>query len=204
MNNPPARRIRRQRLGLRLGLELYYTIVEQTPTRLRLESRPGANARAGHTFMGCGGAIALITPLLILSLFIAGTQSIGDVVFGVLLSWPFAVIGLMGWTSGRAIATTHNSITIDRDADTIVYEQQNQVSRKRSQTLHIDQIVAVRLRLRSFTPPGLFRRPRKIVALEMVTDEEFIWLVDSTIEREAILPTAQAVSDVLGIELTIV
>jgi hypothetical protein len=39
------------------------------------------------------------------------------------------------------------------------------------------------------------------MALEMVTDEGFIWLVDSSMDPEALTPIATAMSDTLGLPL---
>ncbi len=201
MSETLPKRIRRQRLGLRLETEPYYTIVEQTETRLVLCSRAGANYPTGRMFMNQGALLAVLTPLIMLAFFIGGSQSAGDVLFGALLGWPFALLGLMRWTGGRAVATTENSITIDTAAQTLIYQQTNTANRLRSQTLYLDQIDHLRLRPRLFRPPGLFRRPRPVVALEFVTDEQFTWVVDSAADAEALRPTAQAMAAILRVPL---
>jgi uncharacterized integral membrane protein len=202
MSEPPKKHIRRQRLGLRLDTTPYYTIAEHTDTCLVLQSRPDANARPGYVVMGCGTLVGLLTPILIMALIINGSRPVNDAFFGALLGWPFILIAVLAWNSGRALATTSNTITVDQEARTIVYVQHNRVHRQRSQTLQFDQIARLRLRLRWFKPFGLFQRRRKIAALEMVTDEDFTWLVDSAAEAADLMPTAAAMSDVLGLPLT--
>jgi hypothetical protein len=191
------KRIRRQRLGMRLSPEPYYAIVEQTPTHLELESYPGANAKAGRLPMGCGVAVALLTPLIIFGLFIGGGGEPGAVCFGAALGWPFAAIGFYIWASGRAVATTRNWITIDRDEQTIVYKQENNINRLRAQTLHFDQIDHLRLRPRPLMLSRFPRRVQQVIVLEMVTDEDFTWIVDSAANIEDIQPIAQGLAELL-------
>jgi hypothetical protein len=189
------KRIRRQRLGIRLSPEPYYAIAERTPTSLVLESYPGANAKAGRLPMILGVAIALLTPLLIFGIYIGSGGESGAVCFGAALGWPFAAVGFYVWTSGRAVATTSNRITVDREAQTIVFMQENKISRQRSQTLNFDQIDHLRLRSRLLVLSRFPRRSQQVVALEMVTDEDFVWLIDSAIHGDAMLPTAQVFAE---------
>lgn len=197
--SPPPRRIRRQRLAVRLGLAPYYTISEHSATRLVLHSRPDANTSVGRVYTGCATALALLNPIIIFAAFFTGSQTMGALVVGMLLAWPFALLGWLGFRIGRAIATTSNTITADADTRTIVYTQTNHINRPRSQTLQWEQVARLRLRERWFKPPGLFRRRHKIVALEMVTDEGFTWFVDSAAEASALMPTATALGVVLGL-----
>lgn len=197
MTTPPAKRIRRQKLGLRPGLEPYYAIAEQTPTRLVLQSRPGANALAGQAFLGCGGAILVLGVLIVFSSFFTSTRLAGDAICSGLLGWPFVFVALALLTGGRAISTTSNTITIDAETATVVYTQANRATRRRSQTLVFDQVARLRLRERTYTPPGLLRQPRPIVALELITDENFTWLIDSAANAAALQPLATAVAAVL-------
>lgn len=200
-NPPPRKRIRRQRLGIRLSPEPYYMIAEHTPSRLELRSHPDANLRAGRKSMGVGIAIALLTPVIVVSIFITGGGTVSTACSGALLGWPFAAIGFYLWNGGRAIATTINTITLEHDTRTIVYTQQNKVNRPRSQTLDFDQIAQLRLRPRPYLVSRLTRQRREVMALEMVTDEGFIWLVDSSMDSEALAPIATAMSDTLGLPL---
>ncbi len=198
---PSARRIRVQRLGRRLGLEPYYAIAEQTDTRLVLQSHPEANARAGRFPMGCGLLLVALMPLLIVALTISGGGDVGATVFGVLVSWPFAAVGYLIWRGGRAVASTANTITVDQTTRTIVYEQYNRVHRPRSQTLHFDQIDHVRLRPRRVGHSRMSNREYDLVVLELITDEQQIWIVDSARNDSPLRPTANALTAVLAVEL---
>jgi len=195
-----GKRIRRQRLGIRLDSEPYYEVTEQTDTRLVLTSRPGANAAAGRLPMGCGIGVALLMPLIIVATTIGGGGP-GSVVFGALIAWPFAAIGYLIWNSGRAVATTENSITVDAEQQKITYMQRNRIGRTRSQTLAFDQIDHLRLRVRPFVTPGWPRRRMQVMALEMVTDEDHMWLVDSAETGTAVRPVADALREMLGVRL---
>jgi hypothetical protein len=195
------KRIRRQRLGIRLDTEPYYEIIEQNDMRLVLQSRPGANVSAGRVPKGCGIGVMLLMPVMIVAVMIGGGGGVGSAVFGALIAWPFAAIGYLIWNSGRAVATTSNTITVDAAQQKIVYTQSNRVGRMRSQTLAFEQIDHLRLRVRPFVPPGMLRRRTQVVALEMVTDEGHTWLVDSAETDEAVRPTAIALAEVLGVRL---
>jgi hypothetical protein len=203
MSERKPKRIRRQVLGLRISPEPYYTLAEHTDTRLVLQSRPDANQGPGRAFMGCGALVMLITPAIIISLFIGGSQSPGDACFGSILSWPFAVIGFLGIISGRALATTINTITIDTQEQTIVYTQTNRVNRRRSQTLQLEQIVELRLRQRWYKPSVPFRPRQQVVALEIITDEGYTWLVDSAASISDVMPTATAMAGLLEVMLRV-
>jgi hypothetical protein len=196
-----AKRIRQQRLGIRLDVEPYYEVIEQTDTRLALQSRPESNAAAGRLPMGCGIGVALLMPVIIVAMTIGGGGGIGSVLFGTLLAWPFAAIGYLIWNSGRAVATTNNTITVDAEQQKIVYTQSNRVGRMRSQTLAFDQIDHMRLRVRPVVLPGFPRRRTQVVALEMVTDEGYTWLVDSAESGGPIRPVATALVEILGVRL---
>jgi hypothetical protein len=195
------KRIRRQRLGIRLDTEPYYEITEQNDTRLVLQSRPGANAAAGRAPKGCGIGVMLLMPVIIVAVMIGGGGGVGSAVFGALIAWPFAAIGYLIWNSGRAVATTRNMITVDAAQQKITYTQSNRVGRMRSQTLAFDQIVQLRMRVRPFVPPGMLRRRTQVVALEMLTDEGHTWLVDSAETKGQIASLASALAELLGVPL---
>jgi hypothetical protein len=203
MSERKPKRIRRQVLGLRISPEPYYTIVDHTDTRLVLQSQSDANKGPGRAFMGCGALIMLIMPTIIIGLFMAGTQSGSDACFGALLSWPFALIGFLGITSGRALATTSNTITIDTNEQTIMYVQTNRVNRRRSQTLQLEQVAELRLRQRWYKSPVPLRPRQRVVALEMITDEGYTWLVDSASNVSDMMPLATAMAGLLGVMLTV-
>ncbi|GEM_PF-681624 len=205
-----SRRIRRQRLGLRPGTEPYYRITEHTDTRLVLDSQPGANRRAGYRFMARGTALLLLGFIF----FCVTYTTLAEQAEGAFLSVAFGtiVMGLLGWfglsslVSGWAIATTGNTITLDTAARSLVYIQRSRVlhrMRERTQTLHLEQVARLRLRPRTFKPPGLLQRPRPIVALEFVTDEGNTWLIDSADDSAALQPAATAVAQMLGLELEV-
>jgi hypothetical protein len=195
------RRIRRQKLGLRLDNQPYYTIAEQTDTRLVLQSRPEANQPAGRFFMGTGIAVMLLAPVIIIAFFLISGQSVGGTFCGVGLAIPFAFVGLVRWTGGRAIASTNNSITVDTEERTLVYRQMNNVGRQRSQTLLLEQVHHLRLRQRQFRGPGFPPRTETVTALEFVTDEEFVWLVESASNAADLEPKAAALQSILGVPL---
>lgn len=202
------RRVRRQRLGMRPGLEPYYAIVEHTPTRLVLRSQARANARVGYIFMARGAVLGLLALFGFCAGYFAlvqnGADALGAVVLATLCGGVLGGLGFAGLVGGWAIASTTNSITVDADTRTIRFAQSSHVlhrARERTQTLYFDQIARLRLRSITFLPPGFLRRKRQIVALEMVTDEQYAWLVDSAAERIALQSTAAALSEVLGLEV---
>lgn len=199
-DKPTSRRIRRQALGLRPGLEPYYLIHEQSTTRLVLHSRPRANAGAGRLFGGCGAVLALLS-LCVLSGSYTEAEDFNSVLAGLIAALPCGIVGSLGLIAGLAIGTTSNTITVDTEQRTLVYSQSNRLARTRNQTLHLDQIAHLRLQSRSFKPPGPFRQPRSIVALEFVTNEEFVWLVDSAAEAEALEPVVSAMSQLLELQV---
>lgn len=195
------RRVRRQTLGRRVGLNPYYTIAEQhgePTTRLVLQSQTAENQRVGRRYMIGSLAIGALTPLTILVLYLVGSQSVGDTCFGAALSWPAAMVGILGFQAGRAIASTRNSITVDAEAQTMQYAQENQVHRPRSQTLHFDQIARLHLHPREVKQGRLLARRLSVWVLEVVTDEEYSWIVDSARDKAALQPLATALTGVAG------
>jgi hypothetical protein len=211
MSEPTSRRIRRQRLGLRPGTEPYYQIAEQTDTRLVLQSRPGANRRAGYRFMARGVALLLLGLLFFcLTYTTLGQQAEGaflSVAFGTVVLGVLGWFGLSGLVGGLAVATTTNTITLDTADQSLVYAQRSRVLRQvreRTQTLHREQVARLRLRPRAFKPPGLLQRVQSIMALEFVTDEGHVWLIDSADDPLALQPTATTFAQMLGMELEIV
>jgi hypothetical protein len=195
------KRIRQQKLGLRLDSQPYYTIAEQTATRLVLQSRPEANQPAGRFFMGTGIAVMLLAPVIIMGFFLLSGQSAGATFCGVGVAIPFAFVGLARWIGGRAVASTSNSITVDTEERTLVYRQMNKVGRQRSQTLSLEQVDHLRLQQRQFRGPGFPPRTQTVTALEFVTDEAFVWLVDSASDAAALEPKAAALQSILGVPL---
>lgn len=198
----------RQQLGLRPGIVPYYTVVEQTPTRLVLRSKPGANRGAGYTFM-VRGVVLLVLGLLF---FGAGYTNLLEgmedawvsVIFGTIVLGILGWFGLRGVVTGWAVASTVNQIIVDQAAGTITYRQSNLVLRKRHeriQTLAVSQVTQLRLRARPFVSSGLLARRRMIMALELLTDTGAVWLVDSAADPAALSATATALSTVLGLPI---
>ncbi len=190
----PPRRIRRQRLGRRLDATPYYEVAEHSDTRLVLRSRPDANHPIGQRSIVLGILLMLMTPLGILVLMAVGINAI----FGALLVWPFAAIGWVVLQSGRAVATTVNTITADRAAATIVFKQENRVGRPRSQTLQFEQAARLRLQPRRYAR-NRWQRMRDTTALELITDEGELWIVDSAADATLLHATGQALASVLAI-----
>jgi hypothetical protein len=192
-----TQQVQRQRLGLRPSLEPYYQMVEHTPTRLLLESRPNANAGAGRVFGGCG-LVLVVLSLCVLSGSYSTGQDVTTTLAGIITALPCAVIGSLGLMAGLTIGTTRNTITVDTEAGTLHYTQSNRLARRtRTQALALDHIARLRFHPRPFQPPGMLRRQRTIVALEAITHDEDVWLVDSAEVLEALTPTADALSAVL-------
>ncbi len=208
MNNPASHHKRRQRLGVRPGLEPYYHIDEHSPTRIVLHSHTGVNARAGYLFMARGLGLGLLAMLVFSIGFLNYVQQVEGAILSVLLA---AVCGgVLGWLAftgligGWAIATTTNQVLIDAESQTIVYTQCSQVfrqTRTRSQTLPMAYIETLRLRSRPFYPPGIFRRKQQVTIIELVTGTGEIWMIDSAADPDILMPTATALSEVLDLPL---
>lgn len=208
MSESTPRRARRQRLGMRLGPEPYYALAEHTGTRLVLESRPEANKPAGYLLMARGAIFALVALFALCVSLITLVQNIDDAVGVVVLSTVCAGLlgglAFSGLVGGWGIASTRNTIVADASAQTVVYTQRNRVlrqTRERTQTLPFAHIVGVCLRPRPFLTSGLRRRREQIMALELVTDDQQVWVVDSARDPAALMPTATALATVLGLEL---
>lgn len=191
---PEQRRIRRQRLGRRLDATPYYEIVEQSDTRLVLQSRPDANKAVGQRSIMVGIVLILMTPLGIIGLMVAGINAI----FGALLLWPFAAIGWLVYQSGRAVATTVNTITADRASATLVFKQENRINRPRSQTLQFEQLARLWLQPRRYAR-NRWQRMRDTTALELITDEGELWIIDSAADADTLKTTGHALANVLAI-----
>ncbi|NJL34237.1 MAG: hypothetical protein HC893_10695 [Chloroflexaceae bacterium] len=158
-------------------------------------------AQAGQRYVIGGILIGLLTPIAILFFYLTGGQTVGSTCFGVLVSWPFATIGVLGWISGQALLTNGNTITVDTEQQTIVYTQQNRFHRLRSQTLHFDQLAGVRLKPRTVRTSGLFASLRSLMVLELVTDEEQVWIVDSASTAEPLQALANTSARILDLAL---
>lgn len=208
MNNPASHQKRRQRLGVRPGLEPYYRLEEHSPTRVVLHSLIGANARAGHLFMARGFGLGLLSLIVFSIGFLNYVQQVEAALLSVLLATicggVLAWLAFTGLIGGWAVATTTNQVLADAQSQTIVYTQCSQVFRQkrvRSQTLPMAYVETMRLRSRPFYPPGILQRKRQIAVLELVTGSGEIWLIDSAADPARLMPTATALSEVLDLPL---
>ncbi|NJP06752.1 MAG: hypothetical protein HC837_14600 [Chloroflexaceae bacterium] len=192
---------RRQRIGLRPSLEPYYTITEQTDQRLVLSSRPRANARDGQTFMGCGALLLLVTLMIFCSSYVTGTEDVFAALAGMVVALLCGIPASLGLFGGYAIATTRNTITVDAQERVIIYAQRNRVARERTQTVPWERVRRFRFRPGRFAPPGLIQRKRWIAVLEMVLVDDDAWLIDTAMDLNALLPTAEAFVNLLQLEL---
>jgi uncharacterized integral membrane protein len=194
-------RARRQQLGKRMGTEPYYTIVEHTDNLLVLHSRPGANVNAGRMFIAVGGILILVALALFcvgMSTYLQGVN-IGLFLVSSLVSAPCGVVGLLGVVGGLSITRTTNTITVDMDTRTITYSQKSR--RERQQFLDFDQIAYLRLSTQPFSSAFFLKRPQPIAVLELITNENVPWLVDSAADVSSIEPVAEALSSLLDVEV---
>lgn len=203
MTSETAAHAPQQRLGRRLGLEPYYTITERTPERLRLESRPEANQGPGRRIMAGGVALIVVAALIALSAIVAAGAGAGfaSAAFGAVLSGLIGAIGFQRAYGGYAVATTRNSIAADTAAATVTFTQGNAVAPERTQRLAFAHVAALRLRRRPFATGALLKRARPVVALEIVTVDQEIWIVDSAEDPEQLRELALALSELLEVEL---
>lgn len=193
------RRTRRQVIGKRVGLDSYYVITEHTADRLVLESPPHANRKAGYTFATVGGALLLLSVSLFCVSYISSMGELGPFLMGMICSWPFGVLGGVAIIGGLAIARTINTITIDSHEQKITYMQKSR--RARTQNIAFAEVDRVRLSWQRFVPPGIFVRPRQIAVVELITNDDDVWVVDSSTDAAALVPTATALAEVVGVTL---
>ncbi len=199
---------RQQIIGRRPGLEPYYAIAEQSSSRVLLQSHPRANTKAGGGIAVRGAIMVVLAILLLYMGFVSSAPGAGGGL-GVLLVLLIigGVLGGMGVVrivGGLAVATTENIITIDAEQGVIEYTQTNRIARPRTQTLSFGSIGRLQLRPRLFVTAGWLSRRYRIVALELVTDKEQIWLVDSAVSLEAITPAANALATILDRDIEVV
>jgi hypothetical protein len=192
-----------QRLGRRLGLEPYYRIVEQRPGRLRLESRPEANAGAGRRIMAGGAALIAVAALIALSGLYAAGSGVGfaAAALGAVVGGFLGAIGYQRAFGGYAVLTTRNSIEADSAAGAMIFTQGNKVAPERTQRLPLAAVTGLRLRRRPFATGALVKRAQPVVALELLAGRE-VWIVDSAEEPERLRELAEGLSEVLGVELS--
>ncbi len=199
MNRTLVQRVRRQVIGKRVGLDSYYGITEHTTDRLVLESPPHANRKAGYTFATVGGTLLLLSLSLFCISYISSMGELGPFLMGMICSWPFGVLGGVAIIGGLAIAKTINTITIDAHEQKITYMQKS----RRARTQHIDfaEVDRVRLSWQRFVPPGIFVRPRQIAVVELLTNDDDVWVVDSATDPTVLVPIATALAEMVGVKL---
>lgn len=192
-----------QRLGRRLGVEPYYSVAEASPRLARLESRAGANRGPGRRILAGGVALLVLAALVAFSgLYAAGTgvgfaaAALAAVVGGLL-----GAVGYQRALGGYAVLTTYNRIEADADAGAVSFVQGNRAARERTQRLAFAQITALRLRRRPLSSGSVVRRVQPVVALELLAGEGAVWIVDSATDPEQLRAAAEALSEVLGLEL---
>lgn len=187
-----------QRIGRRLGLEPYYTVVEQSELRLHLVSRPNANQSVGRLMITTGLLILLIGLIVAISGLVSATTGSGFAVaaFAAVLAGLIGGFGYQRIVGGYAILTTQNSISCDAESGTITFQQQSKIGRDRVQRLSFAQVRGLQFRRRPLLAGGLLRRIEPIVVLELLVADQ-IWIVDSATDLEALRPTAEALATIL-------
>lgn len=196
-----ARYVKRQLLGRRLGTEPYYTIAEYTDNWLLLRSRPEANVDVGRMFIAVGGVLILLA----VGLFCVGMSSFirgggpGPFLLSALISSPVGVLGILGFLGGLAISKTVNTIAVDVDQQTITYTQK--AKRERQQVLDFDQIAYIRFSTRVINTAFILKRPQPVAVLELITNGNVPWIVDSAADPNALEPVTQALAKLLGVDV---
>lgn len=187
-----------QRIGRRLGLEPYYTVVEQSELRLHLVSRPNANQSVGRLMITTGLLILLIGLIVAISGLVSAATGSGFAVaaFAAVLAGLIGGFGYQRMVGGYAILTTQNSISCDAESGTITFQQQSRIGRDRAQRLSFAQVRGLQFRRRPLLSGGLLRRIEPIVVLELLVADQ-IWIVDSATDLEALRPTAEALATIL-------
>lgn len=203
MGSEVAARGPQQRLGRRLSAEPYYTIVERSPARLRLESRPEANRGAGRRIIAGGVALMAAAALVAVSALFAAAAGMGftSAALGATVGGLLGALGYQRAYGGYAVLTTRNSIIVDAAEAAVTFIQGNRVAPERVQRLTFAQIGALRLRRRGHSTGTLVRRERPVVALELVAELGSVWIVDSAEDPEQLRELALAMSEALGLEL---
>lgn len=203
MGSEMAARGSQQRLGRRLGVEPYYTIAEQTPARLRLESRPEANQGPGRRIMAGGIALIAVAALVAFSAILAAATGAGfaSAALGATVGGLLGALGYQRAYGGYAVLTTRNAVVADAAEAEVTFTQGNRVAPERTQRLAFAQIGALRLRRRPYATGALVRRELPVVALEIVAEQGSVWIIDSAEDPEQLREVALGLSEVLGVEL---
>jgi hypothetical protein len=194
----------RQRLGRRLALTTYYQINEQRDDYLQCESFANANQQAGIGILAGGAVLMLLAVVIVFSGFSAGAQGggFGAYAIATIIGGLLAGFGYRQIVGGYAVMTTRNTLIADGAEQELRLEQTNRIAGERIQRIGFAQISGVRLRRRPLIIGRILRRVIQIVALEIIVDEEHVWVIDTDIEVEQLRPIAEGLSTVLQRELT--
>jgi hypothetical protein len=114
------------------------------------------------------------------------------------------LLGALGYRQllgGYAVLTTRNSIVADAADGALTFTQGNRVAPERTQRLAFAQIAGLRLRRRPLVVGLVLRRVRPTVALELLTRDDNVWIVDSAEDAEGLRGMAEGLSAVLGVDL---
>jgi hypothetical protein len=192
-----------QRLGRRLGLRPYYTVAERGPALLRLESQPGANRPLARGLFVTGALLLAAAALIIVSALYAAGSGAGFAVaaLGAVVGGLLGAVGYQRALGGYAVASTRNTVVADAAQRTLSFTQGNRLAPVRTQSLPFDAVRAIRLRRRPYRTGGPLGRVQPVVALELVTEGDEVWIVDSAEGAEQLRPVAEGLSEILGMEL---
>ncbi|NJN16853.1 MAG: hypothetical protein HC822_11600 [Oscillochloris sp.] len=190
----------RQRLGRRLDVKPYYRVVEQTPGKVRLESYEEANRKPGISRLVLGLVMIGIGMGIVVSGSLAGiggagfgVAAISAVIGGLLVSF-----GFQRAAGGYAVLTTRNAIEID--AGEVRYIQHNRLAGERRQVLPRAQISGLQVRRRPLAVGSVIKQIKPIAVLELVAGDTS-WIVDSAADGADLRAAAQALAEILGMDL---
>jgi hypothetical protein len=191
----------RQRLGRRLGHEPYYTVAERSASLLRLESRPEANRATGLRVLAGAAAMLAVAAVVAVSGLVSAASGAGFAVaaLAAVIAAIFGGLGYQRAVGGYAVLTTRNTIVCDREAASVTFRQGSKVGPERIQILPFARVSELRLRRRPLASGWPVSRVRPIIALELRVGEQ-VWVVDTAADAEALRPTAEGLSEVLGRE----
>jgi hypothetical protein len=196
--SPP--RVKRQKIGRRLGPEPYYELGEPAGGRLTLNSRPALNQPVARNFLLLSVALGLPALALlgggIILVGVIGLPAMLLVILGLLLG----TAALIANTTGRALRRIRNQIVVDPAQGTLVYRQYLDGRPARLQTLPLEHVAAIMIAPREVKLfPAFLGRTRTLQILEMRAVDGYAWHVDSADRAEALAPTAEALSAALGL-----
>lgn len=190
-----------QRIGRRLAVTPYYEVINDDAGQLELASRPAANRTVGLQVMGLGLGLIVIAVVIATSglLSLSGGAGFAVGAFAAVIGGLLGGLGYQRIVGGYAILTTRNQVSYDPETTTLSLRQWSKVGKVRVQRLQRDQIRALRLRRRPLVVGWPIRRTQAIVALELIVGEATVWVIDTAADPAALRPTAEALSEALGI-----